>query len=314
MPEIQTGLLRAWSHSRSHSMSTCQRQFYFSYCAGARWDHPDPRLRDLFFLKQVKAIALWKGDIVHQIIARYFNELRRGNVLTAPQITQIAEQLASKQWAFSAAHRYRTQNRSRAGDSFAALLEHVYEMPGTETLDEALSHIRTCVSNFYTIDAKLSISAAFREGRDHLVEPPAWGDGATTFLVPGIKATVKVDLAFATQDGRYLIFDWKTGKGDDNATAQLELYALWAHLSLSYPLEAVTAHEISLFKEQASFTQLTESSAFYRSEQIRKSSDLISALTASDTRSGPQLRDFNYARHVATCRRCAFQRVCQEFA
>jgi len=251
---------------------------------------------------------------VHQALARYFNELKHDRVLNVSQITDIAEQLASKQWAFSAAHRYRTQGRSRAGDSFAALLEHEYEIPDTETLGDALTHIRRCLSNFYAMDAKLSISGAFRDGREHLIEPPAWGAGATTFLVPGIKATVKVDLSFATQDGRYLIFDWKTGKGDENATPQLELYALWAHLSLSYPLEAVTAHEISLFKEQASSTQLTESAAFYRSEQIQKSSDLITALTASDPRSGPPLRDFNYARHVATCRRCAFQRVCQEFA
>jgi hypothetical protein len=313
MVTIQTIPLQPWSHSRSQIMNTCQRQFFFMYCAGARWDHPDPRLRDLSLLKQVKPIAMWKGDIVHQAIGRYFNELKAGRALLLAELSRIAEQLASKQWAFSESHRYRKEGRGRAGDTFAALFEHVYGVKDSESLGDALTHIRTCLANFYALDAQWSISQAFREGAQHLIEPPAWGEAATTFVVPGVKATVKVDLAFATKDRRYLVFDWKTGKSEENATAQLELYALWAHLSLACPLESIEAHEVSLFRAQVSVTQLTQAAAAYRSEQIRRSSDLIGALVGSDARINPSLADFNYARHVFTCKRCALQRVCQEF-
>jgi hypothetical protein len=313
MVTVQPTPLRAWSHSRSQAMNTCQRQFFFTYCAGARWDHPDPRLKDLFLLKQVKPIAMWKGDIVHQAVGRYFAELKGGRTLALSELTQIAQRQASKQWAFSEVHRYRREGRGRAGDAFAALFEHEYGIQDSETLEDAQAHIRTCLANFYALDKQWSISQAFRDGSNHLIEPPAWGDGATTFIVPEIKATVKVDLAFATKDRRYLIFDWKTGKTEENARAQLELYALWAHLSLGCPLESITAHEVSLFRAQVSVTQLTPAAASYRSEQIRRSADLISALVGSDTRATPTLADFNYARHVSICRRCPLQRVCQEF-
>jgi hypothetical protein len=303
--------LRPWSHSRSQTMNNCQRQYFFTYCAGARWDHPDPRLRDLSLLKQVKPIAMWKGDIVHQAVGRYFTELKAGRILALPELTQIAVRLAAKQWAFSEARRYRREGRGRAGDAFAALFEHEYEVENSETLEDALAHIRTCLANFYALDSQWSISQEFRNGSKHLIEPPAWGEGATSFIVPGITATVKVDLAFAARDGRYLIFDWKTGKTEENAAAQLELYALWAHLALGCALETITAHEVSLFRAEISVTQLTPSAASYRSEQIRRSADLITALLGAGA--NPVLADFNYARHVSTCRRCPLQRVCQEF-
>jgi PD-(D/E)XK nuclease superfamily len=313
MVTIQPTPLRPWSHSRSQMMNTCQRQFFFTYCAGARWDHPDPRMKELSLLKQVKPIAMWKGEIVHLAIGRYFSELMAGRKLTLTQLTQFAERLASKQWAFSHSKRYRREGRFRAGDAFAALFEHEYDIQDSETLEDALTHIRTCLANFDALDLQWSISKAFREGNQHLVEPPAWGDGATTFVVPEIKATVKVDLAFATPDRRYLIFDWKTGKTEEDATSQLEAYALWAHLSLGWPLESIVAHEVSLFRAQVSLTQLTPSAASYRSEQIRRSADLVTALVGDDSGVSPSLADFNYARHVSICRRCALQRVCQEF-
>jgi len=197
MVTIQPTPLRLWSHSRSQIMTTCQRQFYFTYCAGARWDHPDPRMRDLSLLKQVKPIAMWKGEIVHLAIGRYFIELKSGRQLALSQVTQIAERLASKQWAYSVSRRYRKEGPFRAGDAFAALLEHEYDVQDSETLEDALGHIRTCLTNFYALDSKWSISNAFREGTQRLIEPPAWGEGATTFVFPGINATVKVDLAFA---------------------------------------------------------------------------------------------------------------------
>jgi hypothetical protein len=293
-------------------MGTCQRQFYFQYCADARWDHPDPRRRELSLLKQVKAIAMWKGDVVHQALANYFRNLKLGRALSCERVVQFAEKLARTQWIFSKAGRYRKESRFRAGDAFAALLEHEYKIEDAESLDEAVGHLRTCLSNFYTIDSEQGISAAFREGRHHLVEPPAWGEGATIFTIPGIKVTVKVDLAFETKEGGYVIYDWKTGKGEEDATAQVELYAIWAHLSLGYPLDSISAYEVSLMRAALSCVQLTEPRKFYRLDKVTKSSELIKVLAGSDN-AGPNLGDFTYARHVSTCRRCALQRVCREF-
>ncbi len=313
MPASHPEQFRQWSHSRAQTMATCQRQFFFQYCADAHWEHPDPRLRDLFLLKRLKAIAMWKGDVVHQTLAEYFRRLRDSRPLPYGGLAGKAEGLARMQWEFSESRRYRRQGKSSGGQAFAALFEHEYDIEDAESIDDALKHIRTCLSNFQSLDTAHNISRAFCAGRDHLVEPPAWGDGATTFAIAGIKVIVKVDLAFATQDGRYLIFDWKTGKGDEDARAQLELYALWAHLSLGYPLDSISAHEVSLFRGSLSCYQMTEASKFYRLEQIRRSSDLIHALMRPDGDSPAQLQDFSYARQVSTCRRCALQRVCKEF-
>jgi hypothetical protein len=302
----------AWSHSRANTMATCQRQFYFSYCAPARWDHPDPKMRDLFLLKQVKPIAMWKGDVVHQAIADFFRALQSGRTLPDTAVLQYAEQLAKTQWSFSVTGRYRTQGRSRAGLAFAALFEHEYGVEDAESLDQALEHIQQCLLNFFQIDKTERISDSFRSGRNHLVEPPAWGPGATKFEIPGVSVTVKVDLAFHTQNDEYHIFDWKTGKPADDSVPQLELYSLWAHQSLGLELDSITAHEVSLSSLTSSSHQLTEPGKFYRLEAIRRSAGLIDALTLSSSSTEPQLRDFNYARYLWTCRRCPLQRVCQE--
>jgi hypothetical protein len=271
-------------------------------------------MRDLFLLKQIKPIAMWKGDIVHQALAEYFRNLQNGQILPYSKIAGFAKQLAELQWEFSRAARYRRQGRTRAGRAFAALLEHEYKLQDVESLDEALDHIRTCVTHFYDIDARHGISAAFREGHKHLVEPPAWGDGATTFDIQGIRVTVKVDLAFANKDGRYEIIDWKTGKAHEDASAQLELYILWAHLSLAYPLESISAHEISLYNSAVSSYQLTDPGRSYRLAAIHRSANLIKVLTSSTDMRTLDISEFSYARHVATCRRCPLLRVCQEFS
>lgn len=305
--------LCAWSNSRANTMATCQRQFYLSYCAPAAWDHSDPIMRDLFLLKQVKPIAMWKGDVVHQAIADFFRALSHNQILPCNDVLESAERLARIQWDFSINHRYRTQGRRRAGSAFAALFEHEYEIEDTESLDEAIEHIRQCLVNFFQIDETERISESFRSGRNHLVEPPAWGPGATKFEIPGVSVTVKVDLAFLTPNDGYHIFDWKTGKAAEDYVPQLEIYSLWAHQSLGHELDSITAHEVSLNSRNCSSHRLTEPGKFYRLDMIRRSAQLINALTSSaDSSTGPQLRDFNYARYLGTCQRCPLQRVCQE--
>jgi hypothetical protein len=271
-------------------------------------------MRALFLLKQVKPIAMWKGDIVHQAIAEFFRNLQDGRVQPYSEVVQSAKQLAKTQWTFSASGRYRTQGRKRAGSAFAALLEHEYKTSDAQSFDEAFEHIRQCLANFYEIDSKECISSSFRAGHSHLIEPPAWGEGATTFEVPGALATVKVDLAFSAANDEYHIFDWKTGKTAEDAVPQLELYILWAHLSLGRPLHSITAHEISLTNLTCSQHQLSEPGKFYRLNAVRRSAELINALTSSVDGREPQIHDFNYARHVGTCRRCPLQRVCQELS
>jgi hypothetical protein len=269
-------------------------------------------MRDLYLLKQVKPIAMWKGDIVHQALAEYFRNLQDGKPLPFAKTAQFAEQMAKRQWDFSRAARYRSQGRKKAGLAFAALFEHEYKLQDAESLVEALDHIRTCLEHFYDLDSTHRISAAFREGHKCLIEPPAWGDGATTFDLPGIRVTVKVDLAFASKDGQYYIYDWKTGMAREEAVAQLELYILWAHLSLGYPLESISAHEVSLYPGVLSRHQLTEPGKTYRLVAVRRSATLIDVLTSpSDTRL-LDIGEFNYARHVGTCRRCPLLRVCQD--
>ncbi len=304
--------LCAWSHSRANAMMTCQRQFYFSYCAPARWNHPDPKMRDLFLLKQVKPIAMWKGDVVHQAIAEYFRALQSGRILPETAVLQYAQQLAKAQWTFSVTGRYRTEGRTRAGSAFAALFEHEYQVEDAESFDQAFEHIQQCLVNFFQVDKTTGITDSFRSGRNHLIEPPAWGTDATKFEIPGVSVTVKVDLAFYTQDDEYHIFDWKTGKAAEDSVPQLELYSLWAHQSLGIELDSITAHEVSLSSLSCSSHQLDEPGKFYRLGAVRRSAELINALTFSSSSTEPQLCDFNYARYLGTCRRCPLQRVCQE--
>lgn len=305
---------QSWSNSRAQIMASCQRQFYFNYCVEARWNHPDSRIRDLHLLKQVKPIAMWKGDIVHQSIAEYFRNLEHDRILKAADVIGFAQQLAKQQWAFSLARRYRTQNRYRAGRAFAALFEHEYNIEKAESFDEASQHINACIANFFKIDNAEGISKSFLQSDDRLIEPPAWGEGATTFEIPGVQVMVKVDLAFRTKTGGYEILDWKTGKAlSEDAAAQLELYILWAHLSLAHPLESIAAREVSLHASTCSRFRLSEPGKFYRLAAVRRSVDLISALTAALESGEADIRDFSYTKNVSACRRCSLQRVCQEF-
>lgn len=272
-------------------------------------------LKEVAILRQLKTLSAWVGDLLHTTVAKSLKELANGHRWSVEDLREKAADLAERQWNFSERKLYRQVAPTRAGEEFGAIFEHEYgiQLP-LDTFSRILTTIRTCLDNFGDIRDTLRIPQILATANRVWIEPPTFGPGATAFDFETTKVTVKVDLAVRNSDGRFAIYDWKTGKSDARSySGQMECYLLWPHLALSIELRDTTAYAVNLETPQVEAFTLDPEAKWNRLAVIRRSVENISALMVDPDTGVADIRDFSYARHVKICERCPFQRICREW-
>ena len=306
---------RSWSYSRDNLLRFCERKLFFSYYAGARVNSSNPVKKELALLKQLKGIPGWAGDAVHTVIAEFLKALTRGQQTSREAAKERTVQIAEGQWNFSAEHQYLKTRMESAGEFYAALFEHEYNIPlPLDAKDRAIDKMLSLIENFYDLQESIGLSLALPRAVRYWIEAPAFGHGATVFEFEGVTVTVKVDLAFIDLSGNCHILDWKTGKSDNESfRSQMEVYILWPHLALNLNLDTISASAVNLQTREVTQFTLDTGAKGDRLEWIRDSIQAIDALLADPQRQIADIQDFNFARHVSICQRCPFQRVCVEW-
>src|SRR5436190_7051634 len=161
-----------WSVSAHNSMRRCQRLFVFGQVVASHKAR-DPLRREAYLLKQLQSLSTWQGSIVHKVLATTFlSDVRAGRVIDPAALSAAAHDIARRQFAFSAARRYREpgQTKGAAGDEYCALYEHEYGQDiSSEQLDTVYATITRCFEHLAGHEAflaQLSASSA------HLAELP----------------------------------------------------------------------------------------------------------------------------------------------
>ena len=339
-----------WSISRENTLEACERRYFLAYVARARMNSRVERLRELAVLKKLKTISMWQGEVFHELAAEH---LRRAQV-SLPDASQllatVVEQMR-EDWDASAAKRYRKPPRRRrratepvptlelelgldlgtdhelvseddGGPGALALFEHEYDLTsGSQLLSDAVAAIELWFGRFAAWAATECLVEQLRSARRSWIEPQVFGPGAPGFASGRVQVVTKVDLAFERRDGRFVIYDWKTGAPrptapgvvDDDAEYQVTTYQLWPHLRLGIPTESIDAHVVYLGTDPV-LVRSYQLDPDTRERVVRRVSRGVRrglALHGAGNHAPLKEADFDFAGHPAMCRWCGFKRICQ---
>lgn len=269
----------------------------------------DTDRREVHVLKQLQHLSAWQGAVVHQILATDFvAALQIGRAIDWSRLIENAQALARRQFAFSAAGRYRQQGltKTAAGDDFCALFEHEYGIAlPPDALPSALDAIAGCLR---FLAGQADFLSLLRAGSRHASEQHLH------FEVAGATVAAMPDLVFTQPGGKLVIVDWKTGASDtSDYTRQLLIYALavtrggrWAGV----PPENISLYEVNLTKGQIHQHPVDEQRLLDTDDFIYRSLFEREALVGDGHFADLDFTVLDVADEPATCAHCNFRPLC----
>ncbi len=230
-----------WSYSTENVLRRCHRQAAFGQVVASH-NARDPVRREAYIRRQLHSVESWQGSVVHQIMSTdVLADLRADRPIAPLALAAAAHDLAQRQFAFSAAQRYREpgMTKAKAGDAYCALRAH------DEDVDVGVAPLRTVEENvvrcFTHLAGQNDLLARLYAGYEHVAEPrlSLRVDRATVAAAP--------DLLVTGYDNMLTIVDWKVSRGTTSRyEPQLQLYALMALESGRWP--SLTPARIALYE------------------------------------------------------------------
>jgi CRISPR/Cas system-associated exonuclease Cas4 (RecB family) len=269
---------------------SCRRRYFYSYYAAEE----DPEIHRL---KKLSALPLWAGSVVHETIEHLLK--------TRDAIPSEAEQEAIIREAVHGRMLGEWRESEAASVRFR-LFEHEYEVP-VEPEDKKIlvGTVRRSLRNFFRSSLLAEVYAA---GRDRWLTV----EDLVSFQVGGVTVFLRMDLAYRDREGRVVIVDWKTGRGEGRfSEVQLAGYALYAAEQgwVAEPEEIRT--ELAYLaipryvRRAVDRRKLAHARAF-----IEKSASNMKTLLLDPLANLARLEDFAMIDRPRVCRRCNFRRLC----
>jgi hypothetical protein len=288
LADVQNGF--SWSVSRHDTFQSCRRRYYYSYYAAAL----DPEIHRL---KKLSALPLWAGSVVHETIESF---LKTRDALPSPEeqdamVRATVHEVMLAHW-----------RESEAGPDGFRLFEHEYGTP-IEQEDKRLV-VNTVMRSLRAFFRSDTLGEALAVGRGQWLTV----EDLASFEVGEATILLRMDLAYRTRDGRVVIVDWKTGRGEGRfAEVQLAGYALYAARQgwVEEPEEIET--ELAYLaipryvRRKVDRRKLEAARAF-----IEKSARSMKALLVDPAANRARLEDFPMIDRPRVCRRCNFRRLC----
>lgn len=280
----------SWSVSRHDSFATCRRRYFYAYYAAL----DDPEIQRL---KRLSALPLWAGSVVHETIEAF---LQGHEALPGP-----AEQEAIVRGAVHT-RMLSDWRESEAGSPRFRLFEHEYAVPvDPEDKKLAVGIVMRSLRNFFKSE---TLRAALTAGRTRWLSV----EDLISFRVSDTTVLLRMDLAFRDAQGRVVIVDWKTGRGEGRFNeVQLAGYALYAaqHGWVGDPEEIET--ELAYLAVPRYVRRHVDGRKIEHARRfIAKSASSMKALLLDPLENRARLEDFPMIDNPRVCRRCNFRRLC----
>jgi hypothetical protein len=284
------GVPFSWSASRHDTFASCRRRYYYSYYAALE----DEEIRRL---KKLSALPLWAGSLVHDTIEQF---LRKNDAPPSPEaqeelVRATVHEVMLGQW-----------RESEQGSLPFRLFEHEYEVPvAQEDKRLVVTIVMRSLRNFFRSQALARALAVARANWLAL-------EDLVSFHVSGIEVLLRMDLAYRESDGRVVIVDWKTGRGEGRFNeVQVAGYALYAAEQgwVAEPEEIST--ELSyLVIPKAVRRPVTRKTIDDARQFIERSASSMKALLLDPLENTAREEDFPRVDRPRVCRRCNFRRLC----
>lgn len=310
-----------WSVSRDRILHNCERRYYFQYLASARINSRNATSKEIAFLKKLQTIPMWQGEVFHAVVANCMRRIRRGESLLSDTWLIRLKKKVEHEWAFSESKSFRAAPQKISKDGGLALFEHEYdEELKQQSCATIIDSIETWVKRFATWVEQTDLTSSVQRAKQVWIEPQIYGANAPGFMVNNVQVIAKVDLAFLSRNGKFQIFDWKTGmpslsKAQQPSQAELQIgvYQLWSHLSLKHPLENIQAHLVYFGSEpaQEQVYYIDQNSVESTIGLIRRSISRVLRFGNKEGEITLNLEDFDFASYPEACHLCSFKRICQ---
>jgi hypothetical protein len=275
----------SWSASRHDTFATCRRRYYYSYYASLEDD-------EIRRLKKLSALPLWAGSVVHDTIESF---LRANDALPSPEeqealIRSVVHSGMLGSW-----------RESEVGPLGFRLFEHEYDIP-VEQEDKrlAVNTVMRSLKHFFRTD---TLRRALAVGRSQWLAL----EDLVSFHVGEVEVFLRMDLAFRGRDGRVVIVDWKTGRGEGRFNeVQVAGYALYATEKgwVGDP-EEISTELNYLVIPKATRRAVTRAMVENARRFIERSARDMKALLLDPVENRARLEDFPMIDRPQVCRRCS---------
>jgi CRISPR/Cas system-associated exonuclease Cas4 (RecB family) len=195
---------------------------------------------------------------------------------------------------------------SEAGSLRFRLFEHEYAIP-VEREDKriAVDVVMRSLKHFFRTE---TLGHALEVGRGQWLAL----EDLVSFHVGEVEVFLRMDLAFRGRDGRVLIVDWKTGRGEGRFNeVQVAGYALYATERgwVGDPEEISTELSYLVIPKAVRRPVTRKMIEQARSFIVRSAGDM-KALLFDPAGNLARLEDFPMIDRPQVCRRCNFRRLC----
>lgn len=297
----------SWSHSRHETFRDCPRRYFYHYYGswGGWSPAADPRVRQLYILKNLKGRQAWAGGVVHDAVAETLRLVRAGRPVPPEAGRDAAEGAVARmrrEFRESRDGAYQTRPKQALG-----LVEHHYReaVPDAEWRAQA-DGVRLAVLRFhegpYLDDARALAADAWLALED-----------LASFELDGTPVFVRLDLAVRSPDDRVMVVDWKTGRRAPRPEGlQLGTYALYVHEQWHVAPEAITVREVNLTAGAEGQARVAAEQIESAREAIRGSIRAMRALLADAAENRASEADFATHPGACTCAYCPFREVCPD--
>jgi CRISPR/Cas system-associated exonuclease Cas4 (RecB family) len=293
----------SWSLSRHDSFMSCKRRYFYAYYEA----QVDPEVKRL---KKLSALPLWAGSVVHETIEQV---LKTHDTMPSPEVQEAIVREAVHgamlgQWRESEAGGPEAAGAAEIepGALRFRLFEHEYQVPvDADDKKIVVGTVMRSLRNFFRSD---TLREAYAVGRGQWLTV----EDLVSFTVEGVDVMLRMDLAYRRPDGRVLIVDWKTGRGQGRFNeVQLAGYALYAaHAGWAASAEEIRTELAYLalpryVQRAVDARKLDHARAF-----IAKSARNMRSLLLDPVANLARLEEFPMEDRPQRCRRCNFRRLC----
>lgn len=307
-----------WSVAQSKMFNKCQRKwFYYGLVANANSN--DLLRKEVYYLKQLKSIAQWRGSLADIVINDYIApKLRSNEVPDKDEVLKFADELIECQIQFGKEKKYRENkvSKTRVGNRYCAFYDIEYKgLLVEESLECACKEVETAINNL--LDSQLLQDIAYNN--QYLISQRS----LRFELFNDVRVICVPDMIVFFENQPPLIIDWKVHSfGSSDAWLQLGIYSLALSRVLphkdfpeSFKNYSNTPTnfqllEYQLLKNVQRSYSITQADLLDIEDYILWSSSQMKHLVNGKNINEIDFSIFKTARRPQICTRCQFKKLC----
>lgn len=299
----------SWSKSRDETFKECLRKYYLN-CYGfwGGWDINAPkRLRDIYTLKQLISKEIWVGQVVHDLISHFLEQVKKGNLLSLGNLQARLKKTLTEDFISSENKLYIKYPKHKCG-----LFEHEYGREiSTKEKEKLFELAERCITNFYNSDVFNEIKKTNPENwviiESLLESNPTMPQ---SFEFEGTKIWLKIDFAIKDEKSM-IIYDWKTGKErETEMDLQLACYSIYAMQKWSLKPEQIVIKRYNLAIDKCDQFSISDEQIKQIKDNMKESIGKMRELLKDEINNIAEEEKFLKTKNEWTCGRCNFKRIC----